>query len=65
MFFGHDGINESDTIKVRDDKIFFQSHIAGDWNDNVWNEENYKNIKNVLDYLSESSKLNYCTLGEL
>ena len=65
MYFGHDGINEADTIKIRDNTIFFQSHIAGDWNDNVWNEENYKNIKNVLDYLSESSKLNYCTLGEL
>ena len=43
----------------------FQSHIAGDWNDNIWNEENYENFKNVLEYLRKSYKLKYVTLGEL
>ena len=43
----------------------FQSHIAGDWNDNIWNQENYENFRNILEYLSKSYKLNYITLGEL
>ena len=43
----------------------FQSHIAGDWNDNVWNKKNYENFRNVLEYLQKSYKLNYITLGEL
>ena len=47
------------------DTFMFQSHIAGDWNDNIWNKENYENFKNILEYLSESYILNYYTLGEL
>ena len=31
--------------------IFFQSHIAGDWNDNVWNEDNYLQMKESLKFL--------------
>jgi len=31
----------------------FQSHIAGNWNDNCWNEENYNQIKSSLQYLIE------------
>ena len=64
-FTGHDGINETDSIKIYGDTFMFQSHIAGDWNDNVWNKENYENFRNVLEYLEKSYKLNYCTLGEL
>ena len=43
----------------------FQSHIAGDWNDNIWNENNYINLKNVLEYLQKSYKLKYKTIKEL
>ena len=64
-FIGCDGIHETDSIKIYGDTFMFQSHIAGDWNDNIWNEENYKNFRNVLEYLSENYKLNYKTLGEL
>ena len=65
-FEGCDGINETDNIGIFNDNTFmFQSHIAGDWNDNVWNEENYENFRNILEYLSKSYKLKYYTLGEL
>jgi hypothetical protein len=43
----------------------FQSHIAGDWNHNTWNETNYENFRNVLLYLSENYDLNYITIKEL
>ena len=43
----------------------FQSHIAGDWNDNFWNEKNYLNFREVLRYLSTEYDLSYNTLSEL
>tara|TARA_B100000287_G_scaffold283712_2_gene267347 strand:+ start:1907 stop:2584 length:678 start_codon:yes stop_codon:yes gene_type:complete len=65
-FEGCDGINETDNINMYNgDTFMFQSHIAGDWNHNIWNKENYENFKNILEYLSESYILNYYTLGEL
>ena len=64
-FEGCDGINETDSIQLYGDRFMFQSHIAGDWNDNIWNEENYENFRKVLEFLSKSYKLNYKTLGEL
>ena len=64
-FFGCDGIDKNDSINLYNNRFMFQSHIAGDWNDNVWNENNYENIREVLRYLSESYKLNFVTLGEL
>ena len=41
----------------------FQSHIAGDWNDNVWNETNYNQMRLSLEALS-SNNVEYKTLGE-
>ena len=64
-FIGCDGINETESIQLYDNKFMFQSHIAGDWNDNVWDKKNYENFRNVLEYLQKSYKLNYITLGEL
>jgi hypothetical protein len=64
-FIGCDGIHETDSIKIYGDTFMFQSHIAGDWNDNTWNKKNYENFRNVLEYLSKNYKLNYKTLGEL
>jgi len=62
---GCDGINQTESIKMYNDTFMFQSHIAGDWNDNVWNENNYENFREVLKHLSDSYDLNYVTLGEL
>ena len=61
-FFGHDGIHQTD-IKVHNvymdnyevfGMIMLTSHIAGDWNDNVWNETNYEQLRLSLRYLTEN-----------
>ena len=64
-FYGCDGIHETDNINLWDNRFMFQSHIAGDWNDNCWNEENYINFRNILEYLSTQYKLSYKTMSEL
>jgi|TARA_B100001093_G_C26808733_1_gene1006637 hypothetical protein len=64
-FTGHDGINQTESIQMYGDTFMFQSHIAGDWNDNIWNKNNYENFREVLIYLSSLYELNYVTLGEL
>ena len=63
VLFGHDGINETN-IQLHNNNIMFQSHIAGDWNDNVWNEENYNQVKFSLEYLLQF-KPKFNTLQEL
>ena len=63
-FFGHDGINITDIKIHNQNMIMFQSHIAGDWNDNVWNEENYEQMRLSLEHL-KSHKVQYKTLNEL
>ena len=65
VFYGHDGINETDIKLHNSDMIMFQSHIAGDWNDNVWNETNYNQFKLSLDYLNENYILNNKFLHEI
>lgn len=62
-FYGHDGIHETD-ISLHDGKVMFQSHIAGDWNDNVWNEANYQQLRTSLDYLRDQGGV-FKTIGEL
>jgi len=64
-FFGCDGINETDSIELHGNTFMFQSHIAGDWNDNIWNKENYEHFRNVLFFLSKGCKLEYKTILEL
>ena len=64
MIFGHDGIHETN-INLHDERIMFQSHIAGDWNDNCWNKENYEQVRLSLSYLLKSYNLKFKTLNEL
>ena len=64
MIYGADGIHETD-ISTHEGRIMFQSHIAGDWNDNCWNEVNYQQIKLSLTYLLKSYKLEFKTINEL
>ena len=65
FFEGCDGIHETDNIDLWENRFMFQSHIAGDWNDNCWNEKNYNNFRNILEYLSTQYKLSYKTMSEL
>tara|TARA_B110000977_G_C11082016_1_gene493227 strand:+ start:3388 stop:4053 length:666 start_codon:yes stop_codon:yes gene_type:complete len=62
-FFGHDGINVTDIKTHNDGMIMFQSHIAGDWNDNVWNEDNYNQMRVSLEHLKQL-KVTFNTLNE-
>jgi hypothetical protein len=63
MIFGADGIHETN-IGLYNGRVMFQSHIAGEWNDNVWNKENYDQIRLSLDYLNQQN-IYFKTLKEL
>lgn len=63
-FFGHDGIHQTDIGIHNQDMIMFQSHIAGDWNDNVWNERNYDQLRLSLEHLCNEHQIEFKTLKE-
>ena len=63
MIFGADGIHETD-IKLHNGNVMFQSHIAGEWNDNVWNEVNYNQLRLSLDYLKKNGGV-FKTISEI
>jgi len=63
LLFGHDGIHETE-ITLHNGKVMFQSHIAGNWNDNVWNEDNYKQVQSSLRYLTKNQNCYFKTLEE-
>jgi len=62
MLFGADGIHQTD-IKLHNGDIAFHSHICGDWNDNVWNEENYQQLDLSLGHLFENYEITPTTLS--
>ena len=64
-FYGHDGIHETDIKLHNGNCLMFQSHIAGDWNKNTWNKENYKQFKLSLDFLKKNYILNNIFIKEL
>lgn len=63
MIFGADGIHETD-IQLHNNNIMFQSHIAGDWNDNCWSKENYEQIRLSLQYLTQQKPI-FKTISEI
>jgi len=65
MIFGHDGIHETDIKLHNETNLMFQSHIAGNWNKNVWNEINYNQFKLSLEFLKENYILNNKFLKEI
>ena len=62
--FGADGIHETN-ITTHKDNIMLHSHICGDWNDNVWNENNYKQLNLSLEFLFKNYKLDNKTIAEI
>lgn len=69
-FFGHDGIHSTD-ISIHNiseanpgGMIMFQSHIAGNHNDNVWNESNYEQLRFSLTHLVENYDCEFKCLNE-
>ena len=65
VFYGEDGIHDYENISLWDNRLMFQSHIAGDWNDNCWNEENYRTFSTTLESLAHEYPLKYTTLGKI
>ena len=63
MIFGADGIHETD-INLHNGNIMFQSHIAGEWNDNCWDLNNYNQMRISLKYLIEQGGI-FKTISEL
>lgn len=63
-FFGHDGIQQEHIEIHNGNMIMFQSHIAGKHNHNVWNEENYNQLRMSLTHLFENYSLTPKTLKE-
>ena len=64
-FVGADGIHETNDISLYGETFMFQSHIQGDWNDNVWDEKNYLHFKEIVKYLSTQYKLDFKTISEI
>jgi len=64
-FIGADGIHETEDISLYGDTFMFQSHIQGDWNDNVWNEKNYLHFEQVVKYLLSQYELQFKTISEI
>jgi hypothetical protein len=64
-FYGADGINTTDISIHNKDTIMFQSHIAGDWNDNVWDESNYQQLRLSIKHLIDSYNIKFKTLNEI
>lgn len=70
-FFGHDGIQSTD-IRLHNvsekhplGMVMFTSHVAGDWNDNVWNEKNFEQLKLSLKYLTGNYSCDFKIFNEL
>lgn len=62
--FGSDGIHNTD-ITTHDNRIMLHSHICGNWNDNVWNEDNYQQAKLSLEHLVNNYEIEFKTMSEL
>lgn len=65
MLFGHDGIHKTDIQLHNGNTVMFQSHIAGDWNDNVWNKTNYEQLRISLQWLCDNNVVEFKTLSEI
>lgn len=69
-FFGHDGIQQTEIgiHNVSEDgetgMVMFQSHIAGNHNDNVWNQKNFDQLKLSLEHLVQTQNCTFKTLKE-
>lgn len=56
-FFGHDGIQQEHISIHNDNQIMYTSHIAGNWNHNVWNEQNFEQLRISLSHLFENYQI--------
>lgn len=65
-FYGSDGIHSTNITMQLNDVIMYQSHINGKWNDNIWSQENFDQLKLSLSHLSSiNESIEFVTLNEL
>lgn len=62
--YGCDGIHSPEITIHNNDMLMFQSHIAGDWNDNRWNYPNYQQLQLSLRHLVDNFNIIFCRLDE-
>ena len=66
VFKGENPIHNASTLNIDGDNLYFQSHIAGKYNQNNWNEQNYQYFRSVLNaLLDQGHTLNYKTFSDL
>ena len=63
--YGHDGIHETDIKLHNGNCLMFQSHIAGDWNKNVWNKDNFDQFHSSLTYLHDTYSITNKFISEI
>lgn len=66
VFKGENSIHNTTSLTLFGDTLLFQSHIAGLYNKNNWDIDNYQNFRNILNNLIDNGYiLNYKTFSEL
>ena len=65
IFRGDSSIADKSGVQIWNHGIVFQSHIAGESNDNNWNEENYETFRTILESLGKKFELNFLRYEEL
>ena len=65
IFKGDQSIVNTKSVQIWNHGLIFQSHIAGESNDNNWNEENYETFRTILESLRKNFELNFLRYEEL
>jgi hypothetical protein len=66
VFKGENPIHNASTLSIDGNNLYFQSHIAGKYNQNNWDEQNYQYFRSVLNALLDQGHiLNYKTFSDL
>lgn len=63
--YGHDDIQAENISLHNGNTIMFQSHVAGNWNKNIWSQDNFEQFKNSLAYIHKTYTVNNKFLKEL
>lgn len=65
IFKGENPIHNASNLSVVGNDVYFQSHIAGQYNQNNWNKDNYEYFRQVILALQQQYELNFTTFSEL
>ena len=65
IFKGENPIHDITNLSATGGNVYFQSHIAGVYNKNNWDEKNYEYFKQVLTALQEQHEITFKTFSEL